>query len=419
MKVLQLNTTLKTTSTGRITEEIGQVLQQNGHESYIAYGKMGPGDSSSNVLRVGNHWDFYLHGVKSRLMDRHGFGSKRATQNLVKEIEQINPDVIGLHNLHGYYLNIEVLFNFLKRVQKPVIWTFHDCWPFTGHCSFFDFAGCQKWKTECSQCPLRNKYPASWIRDNSRTNFHDKRLLFNGLDNLVLVTPSQWLKKLTRQSFLSSYPVRVIHNGVDLTQFKPVPTSAVKQKFGLEDKKIILGVASIWDRRKGLNYFIDLSKRLDDSYTIVLVGLARHESQTMPQNIMSIPRTESIDELVALYNIADVFVNPTLVDNFPTTNIEALACGTPVITFDTGGSPEAINPQTGVVVEKRDVNALHKAIEKVVAEGKAYYQEVCRARAVANYDKHERYAEYIELYHDILQQPAESLHQTGVKVEKL
>src|SRR5699024_8325988 len=221
MKLLQINTTVNTTSTGRITEEIGQKAMEDGYESFIAYRKAGPEGSRSELIKSGNEIDKYWHGFKTRVFDLHGFGSKRATRELVREINDINPDVIGLHNLHGYYVNIEILFNYLKDVQKPVLWTFHDCWPFTGHCTYFESVNCERWKTGCHDCPLKKNYPASYFLDNSRWNYAKKKELFNGLKNLTIVTPSAWLKNYVTQSFLKDYPVKVIHNGIDIDIFTP------------------------------------------------------------------------------------------------------------------------------------------------------------------------------------------------------
>lgn len=401
MKILQINTTVNTGSTGRIAEEIGQTLKTYGHQSYIACRELGPNGSQSHLIKIGNQLDTYLHGLKTRILDRHGFGSKKATKTLLKKIKQINPDVMGLHNLHGYYINIELLFSFLKKYQKPVIWTLHDCWPFTGHCSFFDNVSCDKWKTECHDCPLSDKYPASWLLDNSRENYHRKKDLFNGVKNLTIVTPSHWLKNLVSQSFLSEYPVQVIHNGIDLKQFRPVERNGIDTKYNLADKQILLGVASVWDRRKGLKYFLDLSKQLDDSYRIILVGLTEQRIKTLPENIIGIQRTEDTDELVHLYNIADVFINPTLVDNFPTTNIEALACGTPVVTFDTGGSPEAIDKDTGITVKEKSVELLHSAILKIKGDEELYSKEKCRNRAVTLFNKEDRFRDYLKMYEEV------------------
>lgn len=402
MKVLQINTTANTTSTGRIAEEIGQTLQKKGHESFIACKKAGPNGSTSHLIQVGAVYDVYIHGIMSRVLDRHGFGSKQATKKLVKEIDRIDPEVIGLHNLHGYYLNVEVLFHYLKEVQKPVVWTFHDCWPFTGHCSFFDYVSCDRWKTECYDCPLSDKYPASWFFDNSKDNFYQKKVLFNGLENLTIVTPSQWLKNLVQQSFLSDYPVEVIHNGIDLDQFKPEDPFDLISKYNLSGEKILLGVASVWDRRKGLDYFLELSKRLDDQFRIVLIGLSEQVIKSLPENIIGIKRTENVDELAAFYSLADVFVNPTLVDNFPTTNLEALACGTPVVTFDTGGSPEAISDDTGIVVAKGDISGLEESIFKMTTIKSEFISQKCREQAISYYNKKDRYRDYIDLYHTIM-----------------
>lgn len=415
MKILQINTTVNTTSTGRITEEIGKTLQDNGFESYVACKKVGPNGSHSNIIQIGNDLDRFFHGFKTRFLDQHGFGSTNATHNLIKNIDRINPDVISLHNLHGYYLNIEVLFNYLKNVQKPVTWTFHDCWPFTGHCSFFDYVSCDKWKTECYSCPLSDRYPASWFLDNSRENFYRKSKLFNGLKNMTIITPSEWLKKLVSQSFLSDYPVEVINNGIDLNGFKPVSAENLKTGYNLLGKKIILGVASVWDRRKGLDYFIKLSKRLDDRCRIILIGLAEEKIRDLPENVIGIQRTENIDELVSFYSAADVFVNPTLVDNFPTTNLEALACGTPVVTFNTGGSPEAIDSKTGDIAKQGDIKDLHASITKILEKGELFYKKNCRKRAEINYNKKDRFRDYLNLFKDIFEK-SDHLESSSITV---
>lgn len=397
MKLLQINTTVNTTSTGRIAEEIGQTVMDAGHKSVIAYRKEGPADSRSKLIKIGNDLDMYLHGIKTRLFDLHGFGSKRATRGLVNEIEKEDPDVIGLHNLHGYYLNIEILFNYLKKVQKPVVWTFHDCWPFTGHCAYFDSVDCTKWKTGCHDCPLKTKYPASYLVDNSEWNFAKKRELFNGLENLTIVTPSRWLSELVKKSFLQNYPVEVIHNGIDTTVFSP-SSENLPAELILRNKKIVLGVASVWDQRKGLQDFIKLNSVLGSDYQIVLAGLNETQRKDLPDGITAIPRTENVQQLAALYSAAEVFVNPTWIDNFPTTNIEALACGTPVITYKTGGSPEAIDSETGLVVEQGDIQGLNKAILKVSKNGKELYRSKCRMRAENYFNKDERFRDYLKLY---------------------
>jgi putative colanic acid biosynthesis glycosyltransferase len=399
MKVLQINTAVNTGSTGRIAERIGLVLLANGEQSIIAYGR-GNQPSASETIKIGTRLDYQLHGLKTRLLDKHAFGSKSATQKLIAAIEAINPDIINLHNLHGYYIHVGVLFSYLKKANKPVVWTLHDCWPFTGHCSYFSFVKCDKWKTQCHHCPLCRRYPQSLFIDNSFDNYIVKKELFNGLEKMTLVTPSNWLRGLLKESFLKAYPVQVIHNGVDLKKFIPLdtPGELYRGKIGAGDRHIILGIASIWDRRKGFNDFLQLAAVLNDNEVIVLVGLKEAVIKTLPANIIGIPRTESMDELVTLYNTATVFVNPTWVDNFPTTNIEALACGTPVITYRTGGSIEAIDENTGFIVEQGDIEGIRTAMEKIKSAGKNKYSVACRQRAEALFNETDRFADYYQLY---------------------
>lgn len=402
MKILQINTTVNSGSTGRIAEDIGKILIANGHESFIAYGR-GNQSSKSNLIKIGSQKDIILHGLKTALFDRHGFGSTKATQELIEKIEEIKPDVIGLHNIHGYYLNIEVLFNYLEIKKIPIVWTLHDCWAFTGHCTYFDSVGCEKWKTQCEKCPKKSFYPTSYLLDNSKKNYLDKKKLLNKVANGIIITPSKWLKNLVEESFLK-YPVKNIYNGIDLEIFKPQSTiTSIKEKYHITKGKIILGVASIWDERKGLSDFVDLQHQIISDYQIVLVGLSAKQIKELPTGIIGIERTENIQELAALYSASDVFVNPTYQDNFPTTNIEALACGTPVITYNTGGSPEAIDELTGKIVSKGDVQALAKAIEEVLNNGKSFYTKACRLRTENRFNKEDRYVDYLLVYEKIVQ----------------
>ena len=395
MKLLLLNATANTGSTGRIAEEIGMLAQQSGFDVRFAYGRKTV-NSRLPLIKIGNDWDFRWHGLESRLFDHQGFASRNATRRFIKLIEKWKPDVINIHNLHGYYINVEVLFDYLKRVQIPVVWTFHDCWPFTGHCSFFDRYDCRKWETECHHCPNRKGYPESWFCDMSKKNYNRKKEIFNGLENMTIVTPSEWLAEHIKHSFLKDYPVKVINNGLDLTVFQPQIHKEIFQKYGIENQLFVLGVASLWDKRKGLDDFISLREKLTNDIRIVLVGLSKEQVPTLPTGFTAITRTENQSDLAALYSTASVFVNPTYVDNFPTTNIEALACGTPVITYRTGGSPEAIDSETGFVVEKGDLEGLKDAIESVLAKGKVYYRDKCRVRAERLYNKEERYREYLD-----------------------
>jgi glycosyltransferase involved in cell wall biosynthesis len=400
-KILQINSVINSGSTGRIAEEIGQTAIAAGWMSFIAYGR-NDRPSQSELIKIGNDWDIKMHGFQTRLFDRHGLGSKSATKELIGKIKEISPDIIHLHNIHGYYLNIEILFKYLRNTNIPVVWTFHDCWPITGHCSHFTFVGCEKWKEKCFDCPQKTSYPASWFVDRSEKNFHLKKELFTSLPNLTLVPVSNWLSEILKESFLQGYPIKLIHNGINTNLFKPSSSRAFRSKHDLENKFLLLGVASVWSPRKGLKDFIELSKHLNCDYKIVLVGLSREQIEQLPDNIQGIERTESVEELAGLYATSDVYVNPTYEDNFPTTNLESLACGTPVITYKTGGSPEAIDELTGIVVEQGNIGKLIDAIDKVKDIGKQSYSEACVNRAHRLYKKEDRYQEYIELYDSLL-----------------
>jgi len=400
MKVLQVNTVCGIGSTGRIAADIHKMLIEQGHESIVAYGR-GTAHNCDNAIKIGNNLDFYKHALKARILDKAGFGSKNTTLKFIEKVKNYSPNIIHLHDLAGYYTNIELLFNFLKEYNKPIIWTLHDCWAFTGHCAYFDYANCYKWETHCQKCPQKKSYPKSAFLDNSYNNFEKKKELFTGLKKIILVTPSQWLANLVKRSFLKEYDVKVINNGIDLDVFKPTP-SDFRKKYDLKNKFIILGVASQWTRRKGLEYFIELSKMLSDQEAIVLVGLSTKQIKGLPKDIIGIIKTNSTKELAEIYTASDVFFNPTLEDNFPTTNLEALACGTPVITFSTGGSIEAIDNSTGYVVEKGDLQEVKQIIQRMEKEGKEKYSKYCITRVNKYFDKNKKFQEYIELYEKLV-----------------
>ena len=400
MKVLQITSSANAGSHSRIADEIGGMLIEEGHKSYIAYGR-NANKSRSTLIKVGNRVELTMHLIKTRLFDLHGFGSKNATKLFIKKIANLKPDVIHLHNLHGYYLNVEVLFKYLKTENKPVIWTFHDCWPFTGHCSYFDSVNCLKWKAGCGGCPIIHSYPRSWFFDNSRMNYRIKKELFNGLRNLVVVSPSEWLAGHIRNSFFSGYEIRVINNWVDLNKFRPINNDEIRTKYNL-NKKYVLGVASRWSKRKGLDDFIKLRKVLDLNFEIVLVGLSTEQIESLPTNIRGISRTDNIEELASIYSMAEALINPTHIDNFPTINLEALACGTPVITYNTGGSPESLDAHCGFIVDKGNIPGLLASIELLREKGRAYYLSHCRSRVMNLYNKNDRCKDYFNLYQSLL-----------------
>lgn len=401
-KIVQICVEGNTGSTGTIAEAIGEIAISRGWESYIAHGRFSR-PSKSKTIKIGSSFSIFLHGLLTRVLDKHGLGSRLATNNLIKEIETIKPDIIHLHHLHGYYINIVVLFNFLEKANIPVVWTFHDCWSITGHCTHFDFVGCDKWKTECNSCPQTNEYPASLFIDRSKKNFNLKKDLFNSVENLTVVSVSKWLDEVVGKSFMSGLSRKVIYNGIDLNLFSPNNLkNAVRKKYRIENKFMILGLATTWSNRKGLEDFIELSKQIDSNKIIVLVGLSNSQIKKLPVNIIGIKRTEDQQELRDLYTTCNVFMNLSVEETFGLTTAEALACGTPAIVYNSTASPELVNKETGIVVEKQNIPGLLLAIEEIDKNGKSFYSEACRARAVKLFDKDIRFNEYFNLYKNIV-----------------
>jgi len=390
MKVVQINATCGIGSTGKICVGISQLLTEKNIENYILYSCK----SNGYDLGIKCSDDKYIksQALKSRLLGNYGFNSKKATRKMIGELERIKPDVVHLHNIHGHDCNIELLFNYFRVNKTKLVWTFHDCWAFTGYCPHFTMMKCDKWETQCSKCVQRHEY--SWIFDKSHDLFARKKWLFQGLD-LTIVSPSQWLANLVKQSFLMDYSVEVINNGIDIDIFKRTEGD-FRNKYSLENKKVILGVSYGWDKRKGLDVFIDLANKLTDEYKIALVGTDDSVDKLLPDNILSIHRTQNQQELAEIYSAVDVFVNPTREENYPTVNMESLACGTPVLTFRTGGSSEILDETCGSVVASDDVDALEKEIIRMCTE-KPYTKEACINRA-KEFDKNERFKEYLELY---------------------
>ena len=399
-KLLQINITANWGSHGKIAEGIGQAAIKQGWQSYIAYGRWA-NPSASNLFHIGNRWDEMRHGVASRLFDNHGLMSQKATKSLLQFVRNVNPDIVHLHNIHGYYLNYPLLFQYLRQHDIPVVWTLHDCWSFTGHCAHYEFIGCEKWKTHCAECPQKGAYPKSLLLDRSYRNFEQKKDTFLSLNRLTLVPVSQWLERQLQQSFFKHTPTRLIYNGIDTDVFsKQTEVNWIKKKYGIpEHCAIVLGLASNW-YRKGLPDFLQLASLLPPSIRIVLVGLTKQEQKLAARaGIVGISRT---DNLHALYSVANVYFNPTWEDTFPTTNLEAMACGTPVVTYNTGGSPEVITAGTGIVIAKGDIQTAAIKIELLCQQLANTFEGASRQHIIRHYNKEERFSEYLNLYTNIL-----------------
>lgn len=400
MRIAQINM-IPYGSTGKIMLQIAETARKHGHEvrtySTIPYDKNEhtAAPPKENHFVWGSEKENKIHYYLGSALGRNGCFSKNGTKELIEDLKRFQPDIVHLHNLHKFCINLPLLFGYLKESNVKVVWTLHDCWAMTGQCPYFTMTKCDKWKTSCYQCPQLEVYPKSRI-DNSKKMFQWKKAWFTGIKDMAIVTPSQWLADIVKQSFLKDYPVQVINNGIDLAVFRPTK-SDFREKYNITpDKKLLLGVAFGWGKRKGLDVFVELSKRLNEKFEIVLVGTDGNVDTQIPANIISIHKTQNQRELAEIYTAADLFVNPTREENYPTVNMEAIACGTPVLTFRTGGSPEIVDETCGSVVDCDDIDGMEKEIRRICAE-QPYSMEQCLEKA-QSFDMNLKFEEYVKLY---------------------
>ncbi len=393
MKLLEINN-CNYGSTGNIMLQIADILREQGSNAVVAYSLGKTTGETKNEIIIGNDFSKKVHIKLAYWTGFNGCFSIIDTWRFIHKVKRYKPDVLHLHNLHNCYINLPMLFSYIKRNHLKVIWTLHDCWSFTGQCPHFTMVKCNKWINGCHNCPQIYIYPAAKI-DQTKIMWKLKKKWFTNVSDMTIVTPSQWLADLVKKSYLKDYPIKVIHNGIDLNVFKPTD-SDFRQKYNLKDKFILLGVAFVWEKRKGVDVFIELAKRLDERFKIVLVGTNEDFDKQLPANIISVHKTDNQQELAELYSAADLFINPTREEVLGLVNIEALACGTPVLTFRTGGSPEVPDNRTGYVVDVDDIDELEKQIIRICTE-KVFHKEDCLTRA-RNFDKELKFKEYLELY---------------------
>lgn len=399
MRIAEINM-ISYGSTGKIMLQIAKCARESGHlvQTYstntfnIKYKKRMLAEEGH--FYYGTYFENGIHYALGSSLGRNGEFSVFGTLQLINSLKKFKPDIIHLHNLHGFCICLPMLFNYIKKHNIKVIWTFHDCWAFTGQCPYFEVVQCEKWKTGCYECPQLDIYPKSRI-DNSKYMYGKKKEWFTGIKDLTVVTPSKWLSDLVKQSFFKEYPVKVINNGIDLSIFKPAKSN-FREKYNCQDKYILLGVSFGWGKRKGLDVFIELSKRLSDKFKIVLVGTDENVDKQLPENIISIHQTQNQKELAEIYSAADLFVNPTREENYPTVNMESIACGTPVVTFNTGGSSEILDESCGSVVKYNDIDALEKEILRIY-ENNPFSLASCLKRA-ESFCMNSKFKEYVDLY---------------------
>lgn len=379
-----------------------------GWESYIAFPAREPMvPSKSRLIHIGTKADQYFHAFMTRIFDCCGFMSRWSTRKLIEQIKEIKPDVIHLHNIHGYYLSIPILFNYLKHSGIPVVWTLHDCWAFTGHCVHYTCVNCFKWKAGCYDCPRKTSYPSSFVFDRSKQNYKAKKKVYANMPNLTVVPVSYWLGEVTNQSILGQYPIHVIQNGIDVNVFRPRTESIdrVRKQYGIEGKYIILGVATGWSEEVGLSTFFRLRQHLSSDYAIVLVGCTPKILKQLPKGIVGISRTNNVDELAEIYTMADILFNGSYQETFGLVTAEALSCGTPVIVYNTTACPEIVTKETGYVAKAKDeIQVLRYILEdrRLGNESRVAMSRKCREYAIAHFDREKKYQEYVNLYKSLL-----------------
>lgn len=407
-KLLQINSCLDK-STGRIAQQIGEKAILSGFESYIAYSsRAGRRDSKSILLEIGTKYDSYFHAIMTRLFDNHGLCSRFATKRLIDQIRKLRPDIIHLHNIHGYYVNYKILFEYLAASDIPVVWTLHDCWPFTGHCVHFTDVNCNRWILgKCNDCPKKKMYPSSVLFDRSKKNYHDKQNAFTSLKNLTIVPVSYWLGEVTKLSFMKAFPLQVIQNGVDIQKFnrRSVARETIRRRYGWHGKFVVLGVATGWSEEVGLSTFYKLNSSLSDDYIIAMVGLTDEQLNSLPKGITGIKRTNSQEELSEIYTAADILFNGSYQETFGLVTAEAMACGTPVIVYNSTACPEIVDETRGRIISIGDFPQLVdsiKSFKELSITERESISNACIDYVRNNLDKGQKYQEYIDLYNMLL-----------------
>lgn len=403
--LLQIDACRNSGSTGRINEQIGLIAERYGWTSYIAHGARYANPSKLRSIQVVSKIEEYWHAIETKLFDNHGLSSRFATWRFIRKIKKIKPTIIHLHTIHGYYINYKILFKYIAKENIPVVWTLHDCWNFTGHCGHFISEGCNRWKSGCFDCPLKGSYPSSYLFDRSKRNYIDKRQFFTSIPSMTLVPVSDWLGSLAKESFLKEIPIYRIYNGVDIDVFKPSENNAqiTREKYGLNSSDfIMIACATAWGESKGIYDYIELSKHLKSNERLLLVGVDEEWIKKLPTNIVTTSRIESIQELVDLYSSADVVLNLSYQETFGLTTVEGLACGTPGIVYNSTASPELITDNTGIIVETGNIFDVMSAIQTIKRNGKNFYSESCRSRAVEVFSSKNNYMKYVDLYDTLI-----------------
>ena len=396
-RILYINESIGTGSVANIIEQIGIKAQSLGYTCMVAHGARYVGTSCLPHYAFSSKVEEYMHGILSLLGNAHGLGSRMATRRLIAFIQKWKPTLIHLHNLHGYYLNYPFLFDYLKQANIPVVWTLHDCWALTGRCAHFTLSGCEQWKTGCRKCPMYRDYPRSVLCGFTQRNFELKKHAFNGIKNMTVTTVSEWLNRQVAQSLLQAYPCQTILNGIDVQHFHPV-VSDWRKRWKAEMKVVLLGVASQWTETKGWSDWLQLTRQLDDTYCVVLIGVNEQQKRQLPSNCITISHIADKHEMAEIYSSADIYVNLAHQESFGLTLIEAMACGTPCISYNNTAIPETTTPDSCIVVDDGDIRSVVTAIKTQGRRMKDERGDLCRQHVMTHFNEEDKIDEYMKLY---------------------
>lgn len=400
MKVVHINAVYKIGSTGRSLMELNEDLNSNGVDSFCACSRTYGCD---NVYQIGDEVSIKTHALMSRITGKQGYFSVYNTKKLIQYLDSIGPDIVHLHNLHANYIHLPMLLEYLAQKDIATIIMLHDCWFFTGKCMHYTTQGCYKWETECGNCPQLKEGNSSWFFDRTRQVLRDRIALFNAIPRLAIVGISDWVTNECRRSPISKNAkiIKRIYLWIDLEKFHPVDASQKRQALGLDDKFVIIGVAEQWGNAKGLDKFLGLAQQLSEDKVILLVGNPAPDV-ALPSNVLCVGRTNSQEELAEYYSLADVFVTFSYQETFGKVSAEAIACGTPVICYNSTACPELVGENCGIVVDKEDKNGIFNAVNEIQKKTKAAYTDTCIQFAKDNFSREKLTKDFIGLYKDLL-----------------
>lgn len=412
--LLEVNTALTGCTTGDLVGSLSRHFSERGWDVTIAYGRRAAGEQPTNLnlLKIGNRLQHYTHALATRLMDMHGLMSKNATKKLCRFIETEKPDIIHLHNIHGYWLNYQILFETLRKHNIPIVWTLHDCWPMTGHCSHFLDVGCTEWKTGCrtSCCPAKRNYPSTLGLSRNKDNFSDKKKSYGSLNNMHIITVSDWMNSIARQSMLAGNEIHTIHNGVDMDIFRRMRADEMDCYLPDEvkeidnNKKIVLTAANAWYAAKGYDAIVNYSRRMPRDVVLICVGNCSKISnklKSIKNRIIVLDRVSDPKTMAALFNRADLFFNPSRVESMSMVNVEAIACGTPVATSAVSGMPETVNKEVGTTFDPYNYDEMVEIINRQLTVPTADYA-IMREFIKTNFEKTKQNNKYLTLFEQLI-----------------